>query len=292
MDRAQPGARGSTNRNIEFGETTGQYTDGWIVPADEPTLSAQRYTSLDEIAFNEFDASYSDNSLTVTISPGEAFVDGWLARDVTTDISLDPDTNGQTVVVGWDPDTIYDEQQHDVRDEADRVILALENSVGLTNPVVEIWTFDTDTNGVVNATDHRDIGPELGENLAGQRAIDYRDIVVDTPDQLPIAELADGESIELAIPVDVGETLEVYRWGAFDAADGTAPTGLTIELLDGVDTVQAFANTADEQNREVPVASYENNSGSMSVFNLRAKNDTGGTLDTPGVGSHFGYVVV
>ena len=110
MDRAQPGARGSTNRNIEFGETTGQYTDGWIVPADEPTLSSQRYTSLDETAFNEFDAAYSADSLTITIDPGEAFVDGWLARDEPTDIDLATNDAGQKVVIGWNPDVIYDDQ--------------------------------------------------------------------------------------------------------------------------------------------------------------------------------------
>lgn len=110
MDRAQPGARGSTNRNIEFGETTGQYTDGWIVPADDPTLSAQRYTSLDETAFNEFDATYSADSLTITIDPGEAFVDGWLARDEPTDIDLATNDAGQKVVIGWNPDVIYDDQ--------------------------------------------------------------------------------------------------------------------------------------------------------------------------------------
>ena len=74
MDRAQPGACGSTNRNIEPGETTSQYSDGWIVPADAPTLSAQRYTSLDYTAINEFDAAYTTDSLTVTLYPVTAFV--------------------------------------------------------------------------------------------------------------------------------------------------------------------------------------------------------------------------
>jgi hypothetical protein len=291
MDRAQPGARGSTNRNIEFGETTGQYTDGWIVPADEPTLSSQRYTSLDETAFNEFDATYSADSLTISIDPGEAFVDGWLARDVKTDIDLAADTNDQAVVLGWDPDAIYDDQQHASRDEADKTIVGIKNDVDPMHPTVEIWMFDTDANGVTNATDHRDIDPEFGENLVGRTAIDYRDIVVDTPNRVPIAELNHGESIELAIPVDDGETLEVYRWGAFDASDGMAPAGLDVQLLDGTDNVQATSGTSDEQDRYLPVASYKNNSGSMSVFNLRAKNDTGSVLDTPGVGSHFGYVV-
>lgn len=50
---------------------TSQYSDGWIVPSDEPTLSAQRNTSLNETAFNEFDTAYTADSLTVTIAPGE-----------------------------------------------------------------------------------------------------------------------------------------------------------------------------------------------------------------------------
>jgi hypothetical protein len=242
--------------------------------------------------FNEFDASYSADSLTVTIDPGEAYVDGWLARDVATDVDLAVDTGGQTVVIGWDPDAIYDDQQHNIRDEADTVIVGLEDNVDPTHPSIEIWTFDTDVYGVITAEDNRDIGPELTENIVGRRAIDYRDIAVDTPERLPIAELNDGESIELAIPIDDGQKIEVYRWGAFDASDGTVPTGLYVELLDGTDTVQESANTPDKQNREFPIASHENTSGSISVFNLRAKNDTGSSLDGPGVGSHFGFVVV
>jgi hypothetical protein len=292
MDRAQPGARGSTNRNIEFGETTGQYTDGWVVPADEPTLSSQRCTSLDETAFNQFDATYSADSLTITIDPGEAFVDGWLARDVATEIVLDADTSGQTIVIGWDPDAIYDDQQHETRDEADKIIIDLESDIDATHPIVAIYTFDTDADGVTNVENDRDIGPELGENLAGRKAIDYREVVFDNPERLPIAELADGESIELPVRVDDGDTLEVYRWGTFDVSNGTAPSGLDVELLDDGDTVHLSANTADTRNDRIPVASYENTSGSKSVFKLRAKNDTGDAIDSPGVGAHFGYLVV
>jgi len=292
MDRAQPGARGSTNRNIEFGETTGQYTDGWIVPADEPTLSAQRYTSLDEDAFNEFDATFAADSLTVSIDPGEAFVDGWIARDVATNIDLAGDTQEQTIVVGWDPDAIYDDQQHETRDEADRVIVALEEDVDPTHPTNQIWTFDTDANGVTNAADHRDIGPELSEDLVGSRSIDYRDFVVDNPERLPITELNDGESIEIPIRVNEGDTVEVYRWGAFDASNAIAPTGLDVELLDGSDTVQTSENTSNTENGQTPVASYENTSGEPSVLKLRAKNTTGDAIDNPGVGVCFGFVVV
>ena len=289
MDRAQPGARGSTNRNIEFGETTGQYTDGWVVPADDPTLSAQRYTSLDETVFNEFDATYTADSLTVTIDPGEAFVDGWLARDVVTDIELDADTAGQTVVIGWDPNAIYDDQQHDVRDHADKVIVALKKNVNPTLPVVEVWTFKTDSDGVVIATDNRRIGPEVNCALGPNALVEH-------PDRKQATELSDGDSHEIPVIVPAGATLEVYRWGGYDAEDLTAPTGLDVELVDSNDTVQESANTVDDQDTDAPVASHENTSGSDQAFVLRCKNDTGDAIgdgdEERGVGMHFGYRVV
>jgi hypothetical protein len=99
----------------------------------------------------------------------------------------------------------------------------------------------------------------------------------------PSAALDDTESIELAVRVPDGSTLEVYRWGAFQVSDGTAPTGLDCELLDGADTVQASENTANTESDAAPVASYTNSSGSVSVFKLRALNGTGGTIGSPGV---------
>jgi hypothetical protein len=140
--------------------------------------------------------------------------------------------------------------------------------------------------------DHRTIGPELSENLVGSRSIDYRDVVVDNPDRLPITELQDGESIEIPVDVEDDETLNIYRWGAYDVLDGTAPVGLDVELLDNSDTVKTAENTPDTQDDRTPVASYVNTSGTVSVFKLRAKNDTGVAIDSPGVGTHFGYVVV
>lgn len=292
MDRAQPGARGSTNRNIEFGETTGQYTDGWIVPAEEPTLSAQRYTSLDEMAFNEFDATYAVDSMTVTIGPGEAFVDGWLARDVATDIELATDTADQTVVIGWDPDAIYDDQQHAIRDEADRVIVNLERNVDETHPNVAVWEFDTDGTGVTNVTDRRTVGQDLdAKRLTGKSRVEH---LVDSPNGTPpIALLEDTESVEITVVVPDGETLKVYRWGVYNIANGTAPTGLRAELLDGGDTVQANENTTDTESTDPasPVVSHTNSSGSPSVFKLRAYNATGNNYTIDGVGGHFSYIV-
>ena len=126
--------------------------------------------------------------------------------------------------------------------------------------------------------------------------INLASLVVENPELLQLTELADTESTEISIPVADGETLEVYRWGGYDANDGTAPTGLDVELLDGSDTVQASENTVNTEDKSTPVASYTNSSGSQSIFKLRVYNGTGGTIPStdgdPGVGAHFGYVVV
>jgi hypothetical protein len=295
MDRAQPGARGSTNRNIEFGETTGQYTDGWIVPADEPTLSAQRYTSFDETVFSEFDADYSSESLTVTIAPGEGFVDGWVARDSETSIELESDMKDQFIVLGWDPDAVYDDHEHSARDEADRVIVAHNRDVDSKHPTVAIWMFDTSASGVATAIDLRNIGPNLKEGIVDSQAIDRSSLSVNNPDRYQSAKLDDGSSYEVPVQVPAGATLSVYRWGAYDANTSSAPSGLNVELLDENDTVEKSANTADTQ-QDSPIVELENTSDQRTVYILRAKNDTGDTLggedDSRGVGMHFGYLVI
>lgn len=313
MDRAQPGARGSTNRNIEFGETTSQYSDGWIVPADDPTLSAQRYTSLDETTFNEFDATYSPDSLTVTIDPGEAFVDGWIARDLPTELTLKPTTPDQSVVLGWDPDAVYDESRHNTRDAADRLIIDRESEIESTAPHIPIWLFETNDSGVTSAVDLRPIGPTvvakntvydtggtgavdvIGEDSITTKELNRVQQVIDNPERQWSVELDENESVEIQVYVEDGETLAVYRWGAYDGNSGTAPTGLNVELLDEDDTVQQQANTVDEFDSSDPVASLENISGDSQVFVLRAKNTTGSPIgdgeDVRGVGAHFGYIV-
>ena len=116
--------------------------------------------------------------------------------------------------------------------------------------------------------------------------------LVDSPNgNVPTALLEDGEAVEISVPVSDGETLKVYRWGAYKIADGTAPTGLDVKLLDEGDTAQATANTVNSENVSTPVTSHGNTSGSLAIFKLRAENGTGNAFTTDGVGAVFAYVV-
>lgn len=160
------------------------------------------------------------------------------------------------------------------------------------------------TDKILKLNEHNELvakDPETGEQEpVAFEEVDIRAVhqtwLINNPQKLPLSELEDGDSIELGVLVEDGESLEVYRWGAYDAGNEEAPTGLDVELLDGDDTVQASANTVDESDVENPVASYENTSGSVSAFKLRAKNESGGTIPSeegePGVATHFGYRVV
>lgn len=119
---------------------------------------------------------------------------------------------------------------------------------------------------------------------------------VEQPEHLQFVELKSGgvenESSEIGVPVGDGETLEVYRWGGYQVSNYTAPTGLDVELKDGGDVVQVAANMVDSSDIDTPVASHTNSSGSASLFKLAVTNSTGTDINDPGVGAHFGYVVV
>lgn len=161
----------------------------------------------------------------------------------------------------------------------------------------------SDDTGSVSAPSHPSV--ELGEANPDDSTADVlknrfadltylkdSEFVVEYPTRPPIAALENNESIEVPVRVPNGSTLEVYRWGAYDASDDSTPTDLDAELLDGADTVQASENTANTEDTENPIASHTNATGSLAVYKLRARNETGSAIDSPGVGFHVGFRVV
>jgi len=158
MDRAQPGAKGSLTHNLEAGAAWGQFSEGWIVPGTQPSRPARGEAAIDETQLNAFAETSTAGSLSVTIDPGEAFVDGWLARDTSTDVDLAAGTADQTVFVGWDVSAVYSSNEDANRDAADTVIVGLASAFGDLDPRVPLWSFDTDGSGVTAVVDERDIG--------------------------------------------------------------------------------------------------------------------------------------
>jgi hypothetical protein len=275
-------AHPSNNRTAESFKTAvgfahaGGLEEGVIVDGASPTEVAEQDSGIDETQLNAFAESHGAASFDVTIDPGEAFVWGaWLAKDTTTTVTVAASTADQTIYVGWN------------RNSPDDVIIGLASAFDSATEdedmKIPLYDVDTDGSGVTAVTDRR----------AFTAPVRIRELV-DAPNGTPpIALLEDTESVEITVPVPDGQTLMVYRWGAYKIADGTAPAGLDVQLLDGADTVQASANVVDEESTDpaAPVASYTNTSGSTSIFKLRSKNATGNNYTADGVGAHFAYIV-
>lgn len=139
-DRVNP----SFNRRAGSFETAtasiakGGGTEGYVVE-DSPTDAAIDDADLDESVLNSFEESSSTTSLDVTIDPGEGFAGGaWFARDVETTVTLAASTNNQIVYAGWD------------KDSADTVIIGLESDFKDLDQKIELYSYDTDEDGVTN----------------------------------------------------------------------------------------------------------------------------------------------
>jgi len=167
-DRAQPGAIDSIIRNDELAQAMRTEAESFVQPADEPTAAAQRRGNVNESALNAFDLTSSSNSLDVTVDPGEAFIGGWLVRDVATSLSL-PASSTVEIVVGWDADAIYDPNTDPNRDAADEVIVDLARNISAPYPLLTVWRVKTDGSGVFEQQRVAPLGPDtssVGETLA------------------------------------------------------------------------------------------------------------------------------
>jgi hypothetical protein len=252
MDRAQPGATGSLVHTVEAGESWGQAADGWVVPSTQPTRSSQAADSgIDETVLNAFDQTHSATSLTVTIDPGEAFVDGWLARDVATDVDLAASTAGQTVFVGWDVSAVYSSADDADRDAADTVIVGLASAFGDLDPTIPLWTFDTDGSGVTSVVDERLLKRHADRPAAHHNPVSVSDPLTEDGAQGLELTLGKGLTISgnaLAAAVANGLTLD---------ADGN----IRVEADGVTEDMLAFATATETE--------LSNHSGASDVHHSR-----------------------
>jgi len=177
VDRAQPGAIDSLIRNDELRQIFGRFSDGFIVPASDPTPAAQRRGDINETVLNSFTlTTASGSSLDVTVAPGEGFVGGWFCRDVATTVTL-PANATVDIVVGFDDRAIFDPNVDADRDEADAVIVDVAQNVDDTLPTTVAHRVTTDGSGVTSTERIASVGPALTEQAVGFRHIRAFDLV-------------------------------------------------------------------------------------------------------------------
>jgi len=207
-DRAQPGAIDSLIRNDELAQVFGRFSEGFIVPGNDPTPAAQRRGDIDETVLDAFSLTASATSLDVTVAPGEAFVSGWVCRDVSTTLAL-PANSTVDIVVGFDPDAIFDPQVDADRDAADETVVDLAGNVDATTPTTTVHQLTTDGSGVTSNERIATVGSSASVNTL-EADKEFAPPVVATESDLPDpANVAEGaETTVLSDPN--GET-SVYK---------------------------------------------------------------------------------
>lgn len=132
-------------------------TEGFIVDAsvgDGFTDLARDVADIDENELDSFDDVTEDDGLNRDIAPGEGFVFGsYIARDVETTVTLDDDTEGQTVYVGWDGEG------------GDSVIIGLEDAFTWKDQRIPLITYDTSSDEVSSSTE------EASKSAPGETSI-------------------------------------------------------------------------------------------------------------------------
>jgi hypothetical protein len=144
----RPASSFKTAGAIAYG---GGSQDGYVVPNNETTEIAIQDQDITNTGINQFTETSSSSSFDVSIDGGEAFVFGaWVCTDTTTTITLAQNTSNQKVFVGWN------------KSASDNVIIGTESTFSITpgdtDQKIPLYSYDTDSNGVTNVTDKRQIG--------------------------------------------------------------------------------------------------------------------------------------
>jgi hypothetical protein len=124
---------------------------GWVSDESSNSDISVQNSNIDETSLNAFQQTSGSSSFDVTIDGGEAFIYGsWVAIDTPTTVTLSSSTTGQTVYVGWD------------KQNPDSVIIGLESAFSTnttdSDKKIPLWSFDTDSSGVISTADLRRIG--------------------------------------------------------------------------------------------------------------------------------------
>lgn len=120
---------------------------GWIVPDDEELVAHERGAS--GTPLDAFSASFSSTSFEVTIGSGEGPIRGaYLWTDEETTVELAPDEDDQIIKVGWS-----DGAGNDVH-------IDVEGGEEEPDYGLDVWSFDTDSNGVISSDRIQNAGRE------------------------------------------------------------------------------------------------------------------------------------
>jgi hypothetical protein len=129
--------------------------------------------------------STSSSSFDVTLAPGEAYIEGWCCRDVSTTLTLPANATSQ-IVVGWDSNAVFDPNTDVTRDQADETIVDLQANVSDLVPQTVVHEVTTDGSGVVSSKRVANVGGFTDISSAGVNG--FNTVAVPTTNDLPPAD--------------------------------------------------------------------------------------------------------
>lgn len=196
-------ANPSINRPASAFKTAGSiayggYGDGGFIRAGgNPTALAIQDGEIDSTTLNAFAQTSNSSSLDITIDPGEAFVFGsWICIDTPTTVTLDANTNAQTIFVGWN------------KNGSDDVIIGTESAfdvaTGNTDKKIPLFDVATDDSGVISVTDRRNIGNDVETNRGAVRRVlnSNESYTIEEDESLIVLDFFDEGTGELTVKGD------------------------------------------------------------------------------------------
>jgi hypothetical protein len=262
----RPAGAFKTSGAIAYG---GHGGTGFVKEGSDPTDISVQDSAIDETALNSFEQSSSASSLTVTIDPGEAFVFGsWICKDTESNVTLESGTAGQTVFVGWNKsgpnDVIVGRES------------AFSSAEGDTDEKISLFSFDTDSSGVISVVDERSFdqistdsieqGSGSGldsDTVDGQEAFELDTNAGDNLSKSgSTLNVVDGSGSGLdSDTVDGKEASELDT----NAGDNLSKNGSTLNVVDGIEASDLGSSVSDSGTSEEDPATTINFVGNLTA---------------------------
>lgn len=226
----------------------------WVVPTSEDHYAS--HLGLSGAPLNAFDQSSASDSMTVTIQTGEAYVGGaWLGIDTTTDVTLDASTDNQEIAVGPQYQT------------SDGIRIDLVQNFTAEEDAHVIWEFWTDSTGVTDFENRRNIGkPDIARRTENETISGSWTFTSPTTiqDQLVIERTS--SHIEL-VETDTGQTYNIAASNEhLNIFDPDGPGLVRIRGSDGlVELTSGLAVTSPSSKYEI----QKNGNDGSGVINFK-----------------------
>ena len=134
--------------------------------------------------------------------------------------------------------------------------------------------------------------PDSANDVVRQTELDAQRTarIMGSPELFQTVHLGANEGTQKAVPMTDGETITIYRWGNYDVATGSSPSGVYTQFITGDGNVRNQSPVEDAQNPDGFI-SYTNTTGSTEFVRIRIKNTSTTDHSAKDIGGHVAFEV-